>query len=159
MNKIIRNISGILLGAVLFMGCKKEDGPLSDLKPAVSVTVKNATDFRPSPTVRASMADGKIQIILEIPSGSGRTIKEITSVSASTSYSQVQGTTGLYNLAPIPGSGTTAIFNTTFTEYTAKTGQAISAANTELGRRFYFLLTLDNGTKIIPTDVRVLVVP
>ena len=32
-----------------------------------------------------------------------------------------------------------------------------AAANTELGNRFYFLLTLDDGSTIVTTPVRVLV--
>jgi len=139
--------------------CEKKDGfgPLTDNPPAIPVTVSNATDYRPGPTVNASKANGQVQIVLSIPANSGRTIKEITKVAAATSLTTIQGSTGLYTSTPIPGSGTTATFNTTFTEYTAKTGQAIPAANNELGRRFYFLVTLDDGTQIIPTEVRVLV--
>lgn len=167
MNHIIKRISGLMLAAVLFTACEKEDGPLSDLKPAVSVTISNATDFRPDPTVTASKSAivspgviGPIKIVLSIPASSGRTITSITKVAASTSYTAIQstGTTGFYTTAPIPGNGTTATFNTTLTEYVAKTGQAITASNTELTRRFYFLVTLDDGSVIVTVPVRVLVI-
>lgn len=166
MNHVIKRISGLMLGVVLLSSCEKEDGPLSDLKPAVSVTVSNATAYRPEPTVSVSKSVivspgvvGPIQIVLTIPATSGRTITSITKVAASTSYAAIQstGTTGFYTTAPIPGSGTTATFNTTLTEYVSKTGQAITASNTELTRRFYFLVTLDNGSVIVTEPVRVLV--
>jgi predicted metal-dependent phosphotriesterase family hydrolase len=103
---------------------------------------------------------GAITITLSIPASTGRTIKEITRVSANTTQTQVQGTTGLYNTAVIPGTGTTVTFNTTFTEYIAKAAGVIPTANnTELAKRFYFLITLDNGDTIIPEPVRVVVVP
>jgi hypothetical protein len=150
----------IAISGLLFSGCKKTEGftPLTDNISTNAVTVTNAADFRPGPTVTASLADRKIQIVMSI--AGGRQIKEITRVSASTSYTQVQGTTGLYSSTPIPGNGNTVTFNTTIDEYKTKTATtAEPAANTELARRFFFLLTLDDGSKVIPTDVRVLVVP
>src|SRR5438874_1322645 len=151
-----KQICFILFITAMF-ACKKdyEFGPLTDKKPAIPITVSNAFDFRPGPTVKASKADQKIQITLQIPDNSGRTIKEITKVTAATTYTAIQGSTGLYTTTAIPGSGKSVTFNTTLTEYTAKTGQAVPASNNELTRRFYFLLTLDDGSTIIPTDVRV----
>ncbi len=155
-----------MVAAVLFTSCKKETGPLTDIIPAVPVTVSNAMAYRPEPTVSVSKSAvvspgvvGPIQIVLAIPASSKHTIKSITKVTASTSPASVQstGTTGFYTSAPILGSGTTATFNTTLTEYVAKTGQAISASNTELTRRFYFLVTLDDNSVIVTEAVRVLV--
>jgi hypothetical protein len=149
-----------LLAMVVVVSCTKTKGfgPLTDTVPAIPVTIANAVDYRPSPTVKASKADGKIQIVLKIPENSGRTIKEITRVSANTVYTGVQTTSGLYNAAPIPGNGNTATFNTTLTEYTSKAAGTIPASNTELAKRFYFLITLDNNETITTSDVRVLVV-
>lgn len=149
-----------LFTLLILVSCSKTKGfgPLTDTKPEIPVTVSNAIAFRPSPTVRASKGDGKIQIILSIPDNSGRTIKEITRVAAGTVYTGLHSTTGLYNTAPIPGNGTTASFNTTLAEYTSKAAGVIPASNVELAKRFYFLLTLDNNQTIIASDVRVLVV-
>ena len=154
------------MAAVLFTACKKEEGPLTDVLPPVGVTVSNAMAYRPEPTVSVSKSAvvspgvvGPIQIILSIPASSKRTIKSITKVAASTSYAAIQstGTTGFYTTAPILGSGTSATFSTTLTEYVAKTGQTIPASNTELSRRFYFLVTLDDNSVIVTESVRVLV--
>ncbi len=146
--------------------CTKETGPLSDIRPSTSILVSNAIAFRPEPTVSVSKSAvvspgvlGPIQIVLSVDESSPRTIASITKVAASTSYAQIQSTaaTGFYTTAPITGSGKTATFNTTLTEYTSKTGQAVSASNTELTRRFYFLVTLDDNSVIVTEPVRVLV--
>ena len=147
------------------ISCKKQDfNGLSDIRPAVPVTVTNAIDFRPEPTVSTSIsAGGAIQIILAIPASSGRTIKEITKVAANTTYTQIQstGTTGFYTSAPIPVNSTTYTFNTTLAEYVLKGPGVIptvsTTVGTELAKRFYFLITLDDGSVIIPESVRVLV--
>jgi hypothetical protein len=161
------NIKYLLMSIIaitLMQSCKKSGfNGLTDNRPAVPVTVTNAQDYRPDPTVFASRATGNITITLSIPSSTGRTIKEITRVSVNTTQTQVQGTTGLYNgtpPVPIAGTGTTVTYNTTFADYIAKAAGVIPAANnTELAKRFYFLITLDNGDTIVPEPVRVVVIP
>jgi len=148
---------------VVMVSCKKEDfNGLSDVRPAVPVTVTNAIDYRPEPTVSTSIAaGGAIQIILAIPASSGRTIKEITRIAASTNYTKIQGTTGLYNALPIAVNAITYTFNTTLAEYVVKGPGTIptvsTTAGTELANRFYFMVTLDDGTVLLPEAVRVLV--
>ena len=100
---------------------------------------------------------------LSIPAGTGRSIKEITRVALGTAganYAVVQRTTGLYNTAPIPGSGTSVTFTTSLAVYTAKTGLAVTVGGTAtsfLARYFFFLVTLDNGEQVISEAVRVYV--
>ena len=162
----IKKLSFVALTALLFAGCSKQSKdsgpfPLSDVKPAIPITVSNAMDFRPEPTVSTSKsAGGTIQIVLAIPNGSSRTIKEITKVAASTTYTQIQstGTTGFYTTGPIAGNGKTVTFNTSITEYLSKFPGAIPASNAELARRFYFLVTLDDNSVIVTESVRVLVI-
>jgi hypothetical protein len=91
MKKNIKFLSFLFL-TVVMMSCKKEDfNGLSDVRPAVPVTVTNAIDYRPEPTVSASISGGgNFQIILSIPASSGRTIKEITRIASSTTYSLLQ---------------------------------------------------------------------
>lgn len=130
----------------------------------VPVTVQNAIDYRPDPTVPTAVAgDSSIKIVLAIPASSGRTIKEITKVATSSSYAAIQstGTTGFYNVPVIPGSGTTVTFTTSIKEYyvnnpVSKTNPA-PATNSELTFRYFFRLTLDDGSVVYPTPVRVLV--
>ena len=165
MNKSI--IAILLLGLISFSSCKKEDfNFLSQNHPSVPVTVSNLyIMYNGVPHVQTSMSGGgAIAITLEIPASSGRTIKEITRVGLGTTpnsgYGSVQVTTGLYNTAPIAGSGTSVTFNTSLTEYTAKTGIAVTTSGTAtsfLTRYFYFLIKLDNNEEIIPVPVRVYV--
>ena len=160
---LFRNILLVILVAGM-SSCKKDGfGPLTDTKPEIPVTVANVYEYRPQPTVKASKAENKITIVLQIPASSGRTIKEITKIAASTNYTAVQGTTvgtnGLYSNVPIPGSGTSVTFTTTIDEYKTKTATtATPASNALLTRNFYFVITLDNGTEILPTPVRVWIV-
>lgn len=160
MNNILK-IFSLLFTISTVVGCTKEDfNGISDMRPAVPVTVTNAIAFRPDPTVGTSKAGGgNIQIILQIPASSGRTIKEITKIAANTTFTAIQstGTTGFYNTAPIPVNSTTATFNTTVAEYVVKgPGTVPTTTNVELAKRFYFKLTLDDGSEIITTPVRVL---
>jgi hypothetical protein len=163
------------LGNIALSSCTKEVGPLSDFKPDNSIIVSNAIAFRPEPTVVVSKSLvvspgvlGPIQIVLTLGANSTRKIASITKVAAATSYSQIQGLTNaappfpsFYNTAPIVSTinatGKSATFNTTLTEYIAKTGQPVAATNSELGRRFYFLITLDDNSEVISEPVRVLV--
>jgi hypothetical protein len=162
MTNSIKKLTGFVLMAILFAGCKKETGPLSDFKPAIPVTVTNAAAYRPDPTVTTSISGGgAIQIILSIPASSGKTIKEITQVVGNTSYTAVQATGGSYVPVPIAATGTSITFNTSltqyFTVYPVSASNPAATANVELARRFYFKLTLSDNTEIITEPVRVLV--
>jgi hypothetical protein len=157
----------LLLTMVTFSSCKKDGfNGLTDTQPEVPVTVTNVYDFRPSPTVKASKAENKITITLEIPASSGRKIREITKIAAAVTAnytviynSTTVGTSALWSNTPIPVNGTTYTFTTTFDEYKTKTGvTATPASNALLGRDFYFLLTLDDGQQLVPRNTRVWVV-
>lgn len=157
-----------MFGAFTFLfSCKKDEfNGMSDVRPQVPVTVANVFDYRPAPTVRASKAENKITITLQIPSGTGRTIREVSKIAASTTAnftviynSTTVSTTGLWSNTPIPVNATSYTFETTFDEYKTKTGvTATPASNALLGRDFYFQLTLDNGETVIPQNIRVWVV-
>lgn len=164
MNRIFMIISAALL--FIAAGCKKDVfNYLSSNPTNVPVTVSNLFGiYNGVPTVATSLSGGgAVTIAMSIPSSSGRTIKEITRVgfaNTPANYKVIEVSTGLYNTAPIAGSGTTVTFSTTLTEYTAKTGLAVTAsgaATSFLGRYFYFLITLDNGQQLIPLPVRVYV--
>jgi len=159
-----RTSSYLLLLVVVLFSCTKQKGfgPKSDNIPTNVISVQNATDWRPDPTVTTSISGGgNIQIVLSLPAGSKRAIKEITRVATATNYAKIQGTTGFYTSGAIAGSGTTVSFTTTLTEYFTK--NPVTGANpaakpdTELALRFYFLVTLDDNTTIIAPGVRILV--
>jgi hypothetical protein len=155
-----------LISAISFTQCKKNDfNYLSSNHPAVPVTITNIYLVTNGlPTVLTSISGGgAITISMSIPASSGRTIKEITRVGTATTptnYKVVEVSTGLYNTAPIAVNGTTYSFTTSLTEVAAKTGTTIATGGTAtsfLGRYFYFLITLDDGTQLIPVPVRIYV--
>ena len=164
MNKIKTII--FLLTILSFTGCKKDEfNFLSISHPETPVSVTNLFGiYNGVPTVSTSMAGGgAITITLSIPAELGRTIKEVSRIGISNTpnnYKVVQTDQGLYNTAPIAATGTSVTFTTSLTEYTAKTGLAVTASGTAtsfLGRYFYFLVTLDNNEQVIPLSVRVYV--
>lgn len=168
MNIRIYKTAFIIMGAMVINSCSKQDiDPLMDSRPAVPVSITNATEFRPDPTVTTSLAGGgKISVELSIPASSGRTIKEITRIAASTSYTKIQsgGSTGYYENAPIAVNGTTYTYNTTIADYfvkfpatTASGNNPPAAANKELGFRLYFLVTLDDNSQLVTMPIRILV--
>jgi hypothetical protein len=163
----IKNLLLIGLLATTVFSCKKEEGPTTDLRPSISVTVPNAIAYRPEPTVSTTLATTDSIITIKLAVSSGRTIKEVTKVAASTSYTQIQstGATGFYTLGTVAGLNTAEVtFTTSIRQYytvhpvTAATGaNPPPVVNAELARRFYFLLTLDDNSKIVTNPVRVLV--
>ena len=167
--KNIKKFLPFLVLTVIMISCKKQDfNGLSDVRPPVPVTVTNAIDYRPEPTVSTSIsAGGAIKIVLAIPASSGRKMKEITKIAANTTYTQIQSTStgGFYTTTPpfvaIPVNDITYTFNTPLAEYVVKGPGSIPSVSTttgtELAKRFYFLITLDDGSVIIPESVRVLV--
>jgi hypothetical protein len=168
MKKVIYlSICSLLL--IITVSCKKTKGfnSLTDNKSDVPITVANVYDYLPSPTVKASKAENKITITLQIPAETGKKIKEVTKIAASTTanYTAIYngttvgtGTSQLWSATPIAVNAISYTFTTTFDEYKTKTGSATPASNALLGRDFYFMLTLDNGQTVIAMNIRVWVV-
>lgn len=157
--KIVINIVSILAAVLMLGSCtKQETDPLMDARPDVPVSFTNATDYRPDPTVTCSLKDSIITINMEIPASSGRTITQISKIATSTSYTKIQGATGLYVSTPIPVNATSYSYKTTLKAYFAANGGS-ATANSELANRFYFSVKLDNGNEVITLPVRVLTLP
>ncbi|MGE9314804.1 hypothetical protein ACLOAU_24315 [Niabella sp. CJ426] len=178
MFKLFYNIFfGLFL--VTLISCKKEEVfSITNHEPEIPVTVLNQKENFVVPTVTGSKAAGTFTIELGIPANSGRTIKEISRVvytSSATGAANLlkvgtftnTAASGIYVSTPIAGNGTKATFSSSFDEFKVKTLQTAVAtavpeptANSALINRFFhFMITLDDGTKIIPMGVRVLVVP
>ena len=162
---MINRISGLVLSMALLCSCSKQNG----FGPNYSaynggdapISVQNAVGFRPDPTVTASVGgDSSITINMVLASAAGRSIKEITKVATSSSYAAIQstGSSGFYPVPVIPGSGATVTFKTSLSVYHSVYPREAFKLNTELVNRFYFRITLDDGTVVYPTPTRVLVV-
>ena len=162
---MIKRISGLALSVALLCSCSKQNGFGPNYSAYnggdVPISVQNAVGFRPDPTVTASVGgDSSITINMVLASTAGRTIKEITKVATSSSYAAIQstGTTGFYPVPVIPGSGATVTFKTSLSVYHTVYPKEAFKLNTELTNRFYFRITLDDGSVVYPTPTRVLVV-
>lgn len=165
--KILKYSLICLIALAGFSSCEK-DGfvPLTDSRPTIPLILTNSTELRPGYTVRTLQSDGNFKFDFEIPTSSGRSIKEISKIIAGNGTSKFFGGTAatefLYINAPIPGSGNKVSFSTSISEYTTKTGAGIppfgAAAQVELANQFYFLITLDDNSTIVSEQIRVLVI-
>ena len=156
--------------------------PLDQAYATIPVTVTNANYFERFYIVTATAPTGAFSITFSIPADKGK-IKEITRVSTGSSgLAQVQdgsaakasllynynGLTGAAAGAVVtPGNGTNTITFTSdlgkYTTYQARVGttlapiSATASTNPQAPNQinFYFLLTLEDGTTIVPPLVRV----
>ncbi|WP_234735564.1 hypothetical protein [Tellurirhabdus bombi] len=164
-------IKGLLLAtlAVTNFACKDDlvySELVRDNRPAVPVTFPGATTFGAQPFIEVSAATGAIKYTLSIPAESGRTIKEITTVvggATAINPASLNTAASKYNSAPIPGNGTTAVFETTLAAFKAKYAAVNTTPATDpLSPReiaFIFLVTLDNNEQIVTQQVRARIVP
>ena len=161
MKIIIKNI----LVAVLFLGlfsCESDYGMFnSDNRPLIPVTFANATTFGFDPYIEVSNSGpGDIQFVLQIPENTGRSIREITRVSAGATALNAGSinTAGTYIVNPIPGDGNQVVFNTTLAEFRQLRPNVTSTPPEDGGfteLAFFFLVTLDNGEEIVTMRARV----
>lgn len=161
MKTTLNNIFAVLILLGL-LSCESDYGMFnSDNRPEIPVTFANATTFGFDPYIEVSNSgSGDIQFIVEIPANSGRTIREITRVSAGATALNAGSleTAGTYIDNPIPGDGNQVIFNTTLEEFRLKRPNVTSTPPAEGGfteLAFYFLVTLDNGDTIVSMRARV----
>ncbi|WP_216680252.1 hypothetical protein [Hymenobacter siberiensis] len=156
--------------------------PLDQAYATIPVTVTNADFFERFYVVTATAPSGAFSITFSIPADKGK-IKEITRVSTGTSgLAQVQdgsaakasllyswnGLTGAAAGSVVtPGNGSNTITFTSdlgkYTAYRTRVGTtlapiaATASTNPQAPNQinFYFLITLEDGTTIIPPLVRV----
>lgn len=164
-------IKGFLLATLVLanVACKDdlEYGPLvRDNRPAVPVTFPGATTFGGNPFVEVSAAgNGAIKFTLSIPASTGRTIKEITKVAGGATGinpGTLNTASAIINTAPIAGTGTTAVFETTLAAFKTKFPSVATTPGTATAPReiaFIFLVTLDDNTQIVTQQVRARITP
>lgn len=165
MNILIKKYLHLILLVAVLSACSKQNGFGPNYSAYnggdVPINIQNSIANRPDPTVTVSIGgDSSITVIMTIASTSKHTIKEITKVATSSSYTAIQstGATGFYPVSAIPGNGSTVTFTTSLRVYRSVYPKEKYSLNKELVNRFYFRITLDDGTIVYPTPVRVLVV-
>jgi hypothetical protein len=174
--KTIKNLFILLCLAAGAFACDDqfEDDLVRDNRPEVPVTYPGATTYGFNPYYSTSLADTAITstaaltIQMAIPENSPRNIQEISKV--------VVGTTGL-NVAglnsaprsfvpPIPVGGKTATITTPVRTFYLAAGRLTATEVTTLRtpgayveRAIMSLVTLDDGSQIVPVQVRVRFTP
>jgi len=165
-------IKGFLLATLVVanFACKDDliySELVRDNRPAVPVTFPNAQTFGANPWIDVSVAGGgAIRFDLSIPAGTGRTIREITTVAGGATginVGSLNSAAAKLNTAPIPGSGTTASFATTLAAFRVRFPAVnVTPATNPLSPReiaFIFLVTLDDNTQIVTQQVRARIAP
>lgn len=144
-----------------------EDDLVKDNRPAVPVTFPGATTYGFNPYYTVPLSGSKmIEIQLAIPDNSPVNIQEITKVvGGGTAVNAGTLNTGTSLIkSPIAANGKSATFSISFDEY----NRAVTAANripatvtsgALVERAFMFSLLMDDGSVVIPTQVRIRLVP
>lgn len=131
-----------------------------------AVTFTNYKYFERIPIGETSIGSGgTISITMTLPDDSPRTFKEITQVGASTINASLNQntfkTTANTFASKIAVSGKTATFTTTIANYLAFRKLAAMPSSTSAGivnysdLQFFFLVTLDDATTVVPVEYRV----
>jgi hypothetical protein len=176
-NKII-----IMACSILMLSACADDGEydhpiVKDRKPEIPVLFSGATTYGANPYYETTLSGtGAIQITISIPTSSPLKIKEITKM--------IAGATGItpgnvntasvanYLSGPIAVDGYETTISTSVSEFNSKvaatarvtpTVTPATATSIPAGgyaeRAFMFLVTLEDGTTIIPQQLRIRVTP
>lgn len=174
MKKIVYLLALTFIGSLA--ACKQDGNApgIMDL-PATNnaVLFTNYKYFERIPIYETSLAaGGKIDITMTLPDASPRSFKEITQVGASTVNASINQntfkTTANTFASKIAVTGKSATFSTTVPNYlTFKKIMALPvlpAASTANGGtyydiQFFFLVTLDDDSTVVPVETRVRVRP
>lgn len=181
MKKHLINLFALVLLAGSAVSCKKpyDDNNLAPLAPSyadIPVTVTNYNVLERFPVFFATAPSGSFTITFQIPSDKGK-IKEISRVATGNNgLRDVQSAAPalLYNystttasVVPIKGNGTNTISFTsdlsTYSAYRTRVGTGTASVNPVVSTNpqaptqieYFFSLTLEDGTVIIPERVRV----
>lgn len=175
--KTIKNLLLLLCLAAGAFACDDqfEDDLVRDNRPEVPVTYPGATTFGFNPYYSASLKDtavtstAELAIQMAIPENSPRSIQEVSKV--------IVGATGINVAAlnaasrrsfvpPFPGNGKTASLTTPVRTFYLAAGKLTDAEVTALRapggyveRALLFLVTLDDGSQIVPMQLRVRFMP
>lgn len=160
-------IFAVLLVAFAAVSCDDEfEGEVvKDNLPEIPVVFEGATTEGFNPYYTVSYANGNFSITVSIPQDSPLKIQEVTNVVAGTTAINVASLTNVkqYLDGPAAVNGYSYTLTTSLTEFNAK---AISGAVTVAPapgvlteRAFMFSLTMEDGSKIVPVQLRIRVTP
>ena len=162
----------LVAGLFSLAACDKDftDDLVRDNKPEIPVTFEGATTsgFNPYYAVPYNGGTSEISFRITIPSNASLKIKEVTKAIAGGTAITVTGlntsSTPSYLDAPVSVGGTSVTITTSIAEFNSKvpgsaiTGTPPSGSSFE-ERAFYFLLTMEDDSQIIPVQCRIRVMP
>jgi hypothetical protein len=173
--KTIKNLLLMLCLAAGAFACDDqfEDDLVRDNRPEVPVTFPGAITYGFNPYYTASLkdtatTDPTLTIQMAIPENSARNIQEISKVVVGATGINAGSLTSVPRsyVPPIPVGGKSATFTTPTRTFYLAAGKLTSAEVTTLRtpgnyveRALMFLVTLDDGSQIIPVQVRVRFTP
>jgi len=164
----IRIFFTLVLVSILAVSCGDwEDDLVRDNKPAIPVTYPGSTSYGAAPFYQQPRSQDLITITVAIPPSSPLKIEEVSKVIAGavsiTPGNLMSSTVASYISEPILVDGYTVTFTTSITEFNSKVAAATRYPDVITGvyeeRAFMFLLKMEDGSQIIPTQIRVRVTP
>lgn len=161
------NIFAGLLLALITISCDDEfEGEIvRDNLPEIPVVFEGATTVGFNPYYTVSHAGNNFSITLTVPEDSPLQIREVTNVVAGTTAINVASLANAkqYLTAPVAVNGYSYTLSTSITEFNAKAISGAVAAPPAAGvlteRAFMFLLTMEDGSQIVPVQCRIRVTP
>jgi hypothetical protein len=174
--KTIKNLFLLLCLAAGSFACSDEfeDDLVKDNRPEVPVTFPGATTYGFNPYYSASLKDTAttaptLTIQMSIPENSARNIQEISKVIVGTTAINAGNLTTASRPSyadPIPVGGKSVTFTTPVRNFYLRAGKltapelvTIKGPNAYVERALLFLVTLDDGSQVIPVQVRVRFTP
>ena len=173
MKNIFKATTAFIFTVILFSCSDDFKGDIvQDSISEIPVTFVGATTVGGNPyyDVAYSGGTGAFSIVLKIPDNAKLKIKEVTNVIAGSTAINVASITASassqpqYLAAPAAVNGVTYTLSTSLTEFNTKVTTAnkitsAPAAGTFAERAFMIKLTMDDGSLIIPVQVRIRVNP
>jgi hypothetical protein len=162
--KSILNVIQIFTLAIVLVSCSDFQGDIvKDNLATIPVTFSGTTTAGFNPYYTVSFKTDTFSLRIQIPADAKLKIKEITKMVAGTTsitVASLDGTAGQYFAAPVELNGVTTYklstsvteFNTKVTGTTKITAPAAGAFNE---RAFMIRLTMDDGSLIVPVQVRI----
>ncbi|GAA0528726.1 hypothetical protein [Chitinophaga japonensis] len=169
--KNILKIFLLVAGVFSLAACDKDftDDIVRDNKPEIPVTFEGATTsgFNPYYTVQYNGGNATFSFNITIPSNARLKIKEVTKAIAGSTALTVTGlntsSTPSYLDGAVSVGGTSVTITTSIAEFNSKASPAITGApaagSSFEERAFYFLLTMDDDSQIVPVQCRIRVMP
>jgi hypothetical protein len=173
--KVIKNLFLLLSLLVAGTACDDEfeDDLVRDNRPEVPVTFPGAATYGFNPYYTASLKDTAavitgaaplLTVQMSVPENTGRSIQEISKIvvgGTAINAGSLSNRNVVAYAGPVPVGGTSATYTTEVRNFYIRSGRLSDAERQTIRgggyieRALMFLVTLDDGSQIIPVQLRV----